>query len=156
MRIQSSCSYSETTSRGGDNGAVLTDKKITSLSQGTLPKALDFNSILTMDLKELTPDHKTSGYKYILYMVLKVHKGGADPKQRSRHGNYQCVQTIDCRYKRSRLQCTQITHTLQQQHGVYIQHQRGILQLMDHLKGTSTWWTASLRRVSTKPKVKNL
>ena len=48
-------------------------KKRPWLPQGTLPKAKDFNDILTMDLKELAQEHKTR-YKCILNMVDKFSK----------------------------------------------------------------------------------
>ena len=35
---------------------------------------MDFNDILTMDLKELTSEHRTSRYKYLLYLVNKFYK----------------------------------------------------------------------------------
>ena len=45
---------------------------------GTLPKAMDFNDIISVDLKELQPEYRKEGYKYILYMVdefTKLMKG---------------------------------------------------------------------------------
>ena len=42
--------------------------------QGTLPKAMDFNNILTMHLKELTPEHRTGGHKCILSVVEEFFK----------------------------------------------------------------------------------
>ena len=45
-----------------------TKEKTTIKLRGTLPKAMDFNDILTMDLKELSPEHREGGYKYILYI----------------------------------------------------------------------------------------
>ena len=42
--------------------------------QGTLTKVMDFNDILTMDLKELIPVHSTGWYKYILYMIDEFSK----------------------------------------------------------------------------------
>ena len=39
-----------------------------------LPKAMDFRDIVTMDIKELTPEHKKGGYKYILYMTDEFSK----------------------------------------------------------------------------------
>ena len=46
--------------------------------QGTLPKAMDFNDIISVDLKELQPEYRKEGYKYILYIVdefTKLMKG---------------------------------------------------------------------------------
>ena len=42
--------------------------------QGTLPKAMDFNDIILVDLKELQPEYRKEGYKYILYIVDEFSK----------------------------------------------------------------------------------
>ena len=41
---------------------------------GTLPKALDFNDIISVDLKELQPEYRKNGYRYILYIVDEFSK----------------------------------------------------------------------------------
>ena len=41
---------------------------------GTLPKAMDFNDIISVDLKELQPEYRKEGFKYILYMVDEFSK----------------------------------------------------------------------------------
>ena len=35
----------------------------------TLPKAMDFNEIISVDLKELHPEYRKDRYKYILYII---------------------------------------------------------------------------------------
>ena len=40
----------------------------------TLPKAMDFNEIISVDLKELHPEYRKDGYKYILYIIDKFSK----------------------------------------------------------------------------------
>lgn len=66
-------------------------KKQPSNQRGTFPKAMDFNNILNMDLKELSPEHREGGYKYILQMINKFSKYTkalcTDPRQRSRNFN---------------------------------------------------------------------
>ena len=41
---------------------------------GTLPKAMDFNDIISVDLKEIQPEYRKDGYKYILYFVDEFSK----------------------------------------------------------------------------------
>ena len=41
---------------------------------GTLPKAMDFNDIISVDLKELQPEYRKNGYRYILYIVDEFSK----------------------------------------------------------------------------------
>ena len=41
---------------------------------GTLPKAMDFNAIISVDLKELKPEYRKNGYRYILYSVDEFSK----------------------------------------------------------------------------------
>ena len=88
---------------------------------------MDFINILTMDLKELTPEHRTGVYKYVHTIhdrcVLQVHKGGADPGQRSGH----------CYFP----PCTNTGSTL------------------GHAKGTTTQLTGSSRRTSRRLEVQN-
>ena len=38
----------------------------------TLPKAMDFNYIISVDLKELQPEYRKDGYKYILYITVQT------------------------------------------------------------------------------------
>ena len=40
----------------------------------TLPKAMDFNNIISVDLKELQPEYRKNGYRYILYNVDEFSK----------------------------------------------------------------------------------
>ena len=40
----------------------------------TLPKAMDFNEIISVDLKELHLEYRKDSYKYILYIVDKFSK----------------------------------------------------------------------------------
>ena len=40
----------------------------------TLPKAMDFNDVISVDLKELQPEYRKDGYKYILYIVDEFSK----------------------------------------------------------------------------------
>ena len=40
----------------------------------TLPKAMDFNDIISVVLKELQPEYRKDGYKYILYIVDEFSK----------------------------------------------------------------------------------
>ena len=42
--------------------------------QSTLPRDMDFNEIISVDLKELAPKYRKEGYKYILYIVDKFSK----------------------------------------------------------------------------------
>ena len=41
---------------------------------GTLPKAMNFNNIISVDLKELQPEYRKNGYRYILYIVDEFSK----------------------------------------------------------------------------------
>ena len=41
---------------------------------GTLSKAMDFNDIISVDLKELQPEYKKNGFKYILYIIDEFSK----------------------------------------------------------------------------------
>ena len=42
--------------------------------QSTLPRAMDFNEIISVDLKELHPEYRKDGYIYKLYIVDKFSK----------------------------------------------------------------------------------
>ena len=42
--------------------------------QSTLSKAMDFNKIISVDLKELHPEYRKYGYKFILYIIDKFSK----------------------------------------------------------------------------------
>ena len=41
---------------------------------GTLPKAMDFNYIISVDMKELQPEYRKDGYKYIIYIFDELSK----------------------------------------------------------------------------------
>ena len=41
---------------------------------GILPKAMDFNDIISVDLKELQPEYRKNGFKYILYIIDEFSK----------------------------------------------------------------------------------
>ena len=41
---------------------------------GTLPKAMDFNDIISVDLKELQLEYRKIDFKYILYNVDEFSK----------------------------------------------------------------------------------
>ena len=41
---------------------------------GTLPKAMDFKDIISVDLKELQPEYRKNGYRYIFYIVDEFSK----------------------------------------------------------------------------------
>ena len=45
-----------------------------SKQQSTLPRTMDFNEIISVDLKGLAPEYRKEGYKYILYIVDKFSK----------------------------------------------------------------------------------
>ena len=57
------------------NCTMCLPKHIWSAKQhGTLPKDMDYNDIISVDLKELQPEYRKNGFKYILYIVDEFSK----------------------------------------------------------------------------------
>ena len=49
----------------GNCTTYLPNRTLSAKPHGTLPKAMDFNDIISVDLKELQPEYRKEGYRYI-------------------------------------------------------------------------------------------
>ena len=83
------------------NCATCLPKRVRSAKpHGTLPKAMDFNDIISVDLKELQPEYRKEGYRYILYIVDKFSKEGRPyQRQGGRYNGNGIVYTLENRKK---------------------------------------------------------